>query len=238
MGIKRFRTSLLSQAKDYGVMSGRSNLIPIASGGTITESGGYRIHSFTSGISNFTQSSSFTVEYLIVAGGGGAGGTQNGISHGGNAGQVISGSTILNSGFISISVGVAGTAGPGWSTSSFAQPGGNSSIQNLQIATGGASGANTFCCPSQSSGGTGGGGTSSSGNQPGTGISSSISGVSTSYGNTVANGALNVAPPARAANSGDGGQPVWSQGSLTGGAGGSGIVIIRYLNAAASYNFD
>ena len=41
-----------------------------ATGGTITESGGYTIHTFTSS-GTFTPNSTGSVDYLIVAGGGG-----------------------------------------------------------------------------------------------------------------------------------------------------------------------
>lgn len=227
-GVKRFLPSRPTlEFLDYQRLG-----IPFsANGGNVSFAGGYLIHSFTSvGSSNFNIiSGSKRIEYLIVAGGGGAGGTQNAISAAGNGGQVLSGSTFLNLGNTGISVGNAGTQGPGWSTSSFAQPGGNSSITGLATATGGQSGANTLCCPGQSSGGTGGNGTSSAGNVPGVGISSSITGTSLTYGNTFSNAALDVTPSARPANTGDGGQSVWSNASRQGGAGGSGVVIIRYL---------
>ncbi len=44
-----------------------------ATGGTITESGGYRIHTFTSSGDFVVSGGSLNVEYLIVAGGGGGG---------------------------------------------------------------------------------------------------------------------------------------------------------------------
>jgi hypothetical protein len=43
-----------------------------ATGGTITQSGGYTIHTFTSS-GNFVPTQNLTVEYLVVAGGGGGG---------------------------------------------------------------------------------------------------------------------------------------------------------------------
>ena len=42
-----------------------------ATGGTITESGGYRIHTFTSSGDFVVSGGSLDVEYLLVAGGGG-----------------------------------------------------------------------------------------------------------------------------------------------------------------------
>ena len=52
----------------------RFNPIVNSTGGTITEAGGYRIHSFTTtGNSTFTPTVSTNVQCLIVAGGGGGG---------------------------------------------------------------------------------------------------------------------------------------------------------------------
>ena len=53
---------------------------PVALGGTVTDSGGYRIHSFTTiGSSTFQVVSGLvSVDYLIVAGGGGGGGQGSG----------------------------------------------------------------------------------------------------------------------------------------------------------------
>ena len=45
MPIRRFKTMLTSQNKQYGFTSAKTQLIPSASGGTITSSGGYTIHS-------------------------------------------------------------------------------------------------------------------------------------------------------------------------------------------------
>jgi hypothetical protein len=49
----------------------------IATGGTVTDVGGYRIHTFTSS-SDFVVTQGGVVEYLIVAGGGGGGRGDNG----------------------------------------------------------------------------------------------------------------------------------------------------------------
>ena len=57
-------------------------------GGTVTQVGGYKIHTFTSS-GTFTLNSGGDVEYLVVAGGGGAG------SGGGGAGGMLTG-TISN----------------------------------------------------------------------------------------------------------------------------------------------
>lgn len=58
----------------------------VATGGTITYAGGYKIHTFTSGGTFQVLSGSGSVDYLIVGGGGGSGGSYGG--GGGAAGQV------------------------------------------------------------------------------------------------------------------------------------------------------
>ena len=59
MPIRRFTTSLLSQGKQYGLMSGRIEFPPPGSGGNMYEAGGYRYHEFTNtGNSTFTASES------------------------------------------------------------------------------------------------------------------------------------------------------------------------------------
>jgi hypothetical protein len=76
-------------ARGFGFAGGGNPFIE-ATGGTITESGDYRIHTFT-GPGTFTvtnagkPSGSDTVDYLVVAGGGG-GGSQNQGTGGGGAG--------------------------------------------------------------------------------------------------------------------------------------------------------
>lgn len=70
---------------------GRFNRRPISlpTGGTITEAGGYRIHTFTTvGTSAFVTESPVTVQFLIV-GGGGQGSNCDGSTGGGGAGGVV-----------------------------------------------------------------------------------------------------------------------------------------------------
>ena len=57
----------------------------LPTGGTITESGGYRIHTFTSSGNFVNTISNLSVQYLVIAGGGG-GGVANGGGGGGGAG--------------------------------------------------------------------------------------------------------------------------------------------------------
>jgi len=61
-----------SSASLYGIKRGASGQVEVASGGTITTSGGYTIHTFNSS-GTFVANRDLDVEYLVVAGGGGGG---------------------------------------------------------------------------------------------------------------------------------------------------------------------
>jgi len=78
-----------------------------ASGGTVTNVGGYRIHTFT-GSGTFAVATGGSVEYLVVAGGGsgGVGGANtSGGTGGGGAGGVLTGSVTVTAQSYSITVG-------------------------------------------------------------------------------------------------------------------------------------
>ena len=76
-----------------------------ALGGTVTESAGYRIHSFTSS-STLSVVGSLEVEYLVAAGGGG-GGFDYGA--GGGSGGFRTGSLTLSAGSYSLVIGAGGS---------------------------------------------------------------------------------------------------------------------------------
>jgi alpha-tubulin suppressor-like RCC1 family protein len=114
-----------------------------ATGGTVTTSGSYKIHTFTSS-GTFTPATDMIVDALVVAGGGGGGGDASG---GGGAGGVLySTSYSLSSGAKAITVGAGGAAN---------QNGQNSSIGNLLVAIGGGAGRKYL---KGNNGGSGGGG--------------------------------------------------------------------------------
>lgn len=82
-------------------------------GGSITSSGGYTIHTFT-GDGTFTPPTAMNVEVLVVAGGaGGAGGTGSAylIGGGGGGGSVKSSASYSASGSITVTVGGGGAGG-------------------------------------------------------------------------------------------------------------------------------
>ena len=105
-----------------------------ATGGTITESGGYTIHTFTSS-GTFTPNSNGSVDYLIVAGGGGA------AAGGGGAGGFLSaaGHSVSNQAY-SI---VIGAGGAGISNNASVGPNGGVS-SGLGITASGGGGGGKF----------------------------------------------------------------------------------------------
>jgi hypothetical protein len=95
-----------------------------ATGGTITQSGGYTIHTFTSS-GNFVPTQNLTVDYLVVAGGasgaghqgggGGAGGLRCTTTATGGGGSLESPLSLTNGVSYTVTIG-AGGAGVGAAT--------------------------------------------------------------------------------------------------------------------------
>lgn len=147
-----------SYASLYGIKRGADGLTkasPVAQGGTVTASGGYTIHSFTSS-GTFNLLRPATVDYLVVAGGGSGGSTTSLVDYntgaGGAGGYRYLTSQVLQPGSYSVVIG-AGGAVEGVGT-----PGSNSSFLSTSATGGGAggSGGGTYVQPT--SGGSGGGG--------------------------------------------------------------------------------
>ena len=79
-------------------------------GGTITTSGGYEYHAFTSSGTLAAKNVTGNIEYLVVAGGGGGGGQNGGgTGGGGGAGGLLSGTISNPSGDIAVAVGAGGS---------------------------------------------------------------------------------------------------------------------------------
>jgi hypothetical protein len=172
-----------------------------ATGGTTTESGAYRIHTFTTS-GTFTVISGGEVEYLVVAGGGSGGGNVGG---GGGAGGLLTGTVAsLAVGSYTITVGAGGASAP---SAVVGNDGNDSSFGTLIDATGGGGGGKGD--GAGRNGGSGGGagassvtaagpgsGTAGQGNNGGTGTSNAGTysaggggGASTVGGNGVQGGA-------------------------------------------------
>jgi hypothetical protein len=174
-----------------GVVIVRYPLAPCpATGGTVTQVGGYCIHTFTSN-GTFTPSGNMNVEYLVV-GGGGAGGSS--YSGGGGAGGYrtnMGGQNLSVSGVQTVTVGAGGiTSDPGGNggSSSFGVNGGTEGV-NLFTSTGGGGGGKYGSGNIGGNGGSGGGG-SGTGTTSGTTIGGSGNTPSTtpSQGNNGGNG--------------------------------------------------
>jgi hypothetical protein len=179
-----------------------------ATGGTITTSGDYKIHTFT-GPGTFTVTClgqpTNTVEYLVVAGGASGGGNRGG---GGGAGglrhnfpsPVTGGQPVSVQGYpISVGGGGAAITGDGKGN-----PGSSSSGFGITSAGGGGGGYANPSTPNRTgiAGGSGGGGSGGPGNGgPGPGAVGNTPPVSPPQGNSGGNGA----GPAPSLNEGGGG---------------------------------
>ena len=232
-------------------LSVQKTVISLPTGGTITTSGGQRIHTFTSsGNLVFPDGyGSKSATYLIVAGGGSGGNNTSGSFEnggGGGAGGMLTGSTTLaNNTTYAIVVG-AGGARPSGNANGTTK--GSNSTGLSQTAIGGGGGVyNGGVGGSASNGGSGGGainwdssnanqpgsGTSGQGNDGGNGAGSAGSGGGAGGGG----GKSSAGENASSQNAGDGGGGQASSisgssvtyagggggGGGTGGSGGSGI---------------
>lgn len=200
----------------------------LPTGGTITSSGSYRYHTFTSS-STFTVPSGFsaTADYLVVAGGGNGGGANYGgngyEAGGGGAGGYLSGSTSISATSYTITVGAGGSGG--------GANGSNSSALGVTAIGGGAGGGISGNSTSVgNSGGSGGGsgyntqsfasGTSGQGFAGGRGVEQSLGGSTNRGGG--GGGASEVGNADGEAQGGDG--KTWLNGvTYAGGGGGANI---------------
>jgi len=218
-------------------------VVGLPTGGTITNSGGYRIHTFTSsGTFVQTLSTLNNVEYLVLAGGGGGGSRHGGGGGGGgyrssvvgeNSGKGSSAETRqnLNAGNYTVTVGGGGVAGYGdGGLYAVGKRGGNSVFGTI-TSTGGGGGMNDGDPETERDGGTGGGGDYRS-NSHGTGTAGQGydggdgSGGSPYHGGG-GGGTGQIGGTASGSNSGAGGNGTASSitgSSVTRGGGGSGGV--------------
>lgn len=221
-----------------------------ATGGTITTSGEYTIHTFTSG-GTFTPDSTLKkIDFLVVAGGGGGVGGVNGVN-GGSAGaggtveerinQSITPSTPLT-----VVVGAQSSPGATGNNSSFNSITCTGGTAPTNASRTGGSNANYIGGTNSSgvnAGGGAGGGNNGSGSNGGNGYLSSISGTPTYYAGGGAapfsSGVPGLGGGGTRNDSGAGGNGGTNTGGGGGGGtvgttsrGGSGIVIVRYLTVA------
>ena len=130
--------------------------LALPSGGNISTSGGYRIHTFNSSGTFVNTIASLSTEYLIVAGGGGGGAQTGG---GGGAGGMRTGTSTLSATSYSITVGAGGTKAPAQSSPPRAGSGTNSVFNSITSIGGGGGGSyQGGSINAQSTGGNGGSG--------------------------------------------------------------------------------
>ena len=130
--------------------------LALPSGGNISTSGGYRIHTFNSSGTFVNTIASLSTEYLIVAGGGGGGAQTGG---GGGAGGMRTGTSTLSATSYSITVGAGGTKAPAQSSPPRAGSGTDSVFNSITSIGGGGGGSyQGGSINSQSTGANGGSG--------------------------------------------------------------------------------
>lgn len=143
-----FAIGQMNRVKDTGLSS---SVVTQATGGTVSYSGEYTIHTFTSGTTTFTPNVSMNVEVLVVGGGGGGGSGYTSQNNGGGGGG---GGVIYNSSFSVTASPVTVTVGGGGAANT---AGGNSVFGSL-TAIGGGKGGGLIPSVAGGSGGSGGGG--------------------------------------------------------------------------------
>jgi hypothetical protein len=237
-----------SSASLYGIKRGSDGKTEVASGGVITTSGGYTIHTFnTSG--TFVANRNLAADVLVIAGGGGGGSDQGG---GGGAGGYIAQSVALAASSYAVTVGAggtgmtasSGTTGSSGSNSVFSSitaigggRGGSGGTDNAQIGGSGGGGGAQVIAGAGASGtsgqgfagangsgtfanGGGGGGASEAGNTDG--VRAGGDGVASSITGTSvvrAGGGSGGASNGTSVAGGDGGGGTGTGGNSTGGAG-------------------
>ena len=215
------------------------NWIPLAvpfeaTGGTITTSGGYTYHTFTSSGTFTVTKGTKTVEYLIVGGGGGGGSRHAG---GGGAGGYRSGTFSASPQAYTVTVGAAGSGGV--YNTSLPTNGGNSSISSVVTSTGGGAGgqyseSSNVRQDNGSNGGSGGGasnavgttstggsGTSGQGNDGGDVSSNGSNWAGAGGGGASAAGGNGSSGSGNSGGAGGAGSQ-WSNGTYYAGGGGGG----------------
>jgi hypothetical protein len=174
-----------------------------ATGGTITEVGDYKIHTFTADGTFTVSSDSCNVETLVVAGGGGGGSDWAG---GGGAGGLIHSTEAVSSGEYPV---VVGAGGPPISN-------GDDSFFGDFLAKGGGAGANGGG-GAGANGGSGGGGAGSNGDPSGGLEIQTVTGYGVGY-----NGGRGINDVSPWPNAGGGGAGAEGGNGVIGSAGGGG----------------
>ena len=217
---------LVTTADASGATGGAA--FPKATGGTISLSGGYWYHTFTSS-STFTPTEALTCDYLVVAGGAGGGNARYSTGGGGGAGGYIA---VASSAFTATGYSaVVGSGGAGGNDSTgHGGQGSNSSFKGTSTSGGGSGGGrnsgNTMI--NAASGGSGGGGHQFNGSgASGTGGQGTSGGAGSDSDSTAGGGGgKSTAGADGAATAGNGGSgATWLDGNAYAGGGGGGAIL-------------
>ena len=185
-----------------------------ATGGTVSNIAGYRVHTFTSSGTFQVTSGSGEVEYLVVAGGGGGGSSYGGGGAGAGGYRTGTGYPVTAGNTYTITVGAGGAAG---ATAVSSSPGSNSVFASITSAGGGYGGYYW-------SGGGQGGASGGSGGGGGGFARAEGGGASGGLGNT----------PSTSPSQGNNGAAGGPQGGGGGGAGQAGALNGTGGNGSAS----
>ncbi len=199
-----------------------------ATGGTITYSEGYTIHTFTSS-GTFTPNAAGSVEVLVVAGGGGGGGSYYG-GGGGAGGLVYQSSRAVAAQAYTVTVGAGGAGGQNIARGS---NGSNSAFDTI-TAVGGGGGGSYSANPASGYAGGSGGGAATDGATPRTGgaATQGNSGGGTGYGNAGGNSIYSA--PYYAGGGGGGAGAVGANAVTGGGNGGAGLQYSQFSTVGGS----
>lgn len=182
----------------------------LASGGTISTSSSYTIHTFSTS-STFTASSSFNAEVLVVGGGGG------GSSGGGGAGGYLASSSyaVLAQAY-TVTVGAGGVGGVGGGNTPNTRTSGDNSVFGALTAVGGGYGGYNIGASTGATGGSGGGTGAYYVNTPASGTAG--------QGSSGGNSSGTAAPFATGGGGGAGGAGGTASSASVAGNGGVGIL--------------
>lgn len=192
----------------------------VVSGGTVTTSGAYTIHTFTASGTLSITGGTLTADVLVVAGGGGGGNGGANYCGGGGAGGLIQGTAVTLSGSLPIVIGAGGglnSQGGGTTFSSYS-------------AVGGGAGASSYYTAGGSGGSGGGGGPTNGGGGAATAGQGNVGGVASS-----ANAGGSDSGAGGGGGAGGAGYDRTSPGGYRNGPGGGGEALQSSITGTAKF---
>jgi hypothetical protein len=216
----------------YGIKRGASGQVNVASGGTVSTSGGYTYHTFTSS-GTFVANRNLQIDALVVAGGGAAG--YDWAAGGGAGGVQYLSSQSVSAGAYAVAIGAGGVGVIAEAVRGAS--GSNTSFSGFSTAIGGGGGGG-LNYPSISTAGTGGnGGSGGGGNQADSYRAGGLAVAGTGgtfYGNNGGSGERPASAQEASGGGGGAGAVGGNGASLVGGAGGIGTNLFSSWAVATS----